>query len=358
MKEASGRAKGGLARAAKLSKEERSQIAKNAAARRWGNLKEAVSREGIINVGGFEMQCWVLEDETRVLARASFVRAIGRRGKVKGGRKFDGEFETPVFLSAENLKPFFTKDLEQNSKPILFSNGDMQMIGYRAELLADVFDVFADAERADKLRPNQIHIAEQCRRLSRGLTRLGIIGLIDEATGYQEIRNKRALQEILAQFLSDKLGIWAKRFPDEFYEHIFRLKGWQWKGRGTNPPQVVAHYTKDIVYHRLAPGLLAELEKRNPIERGRRKNPHTRLLSDDVGIPALAQHLHTVIALQKVTPDGDWNRFMEMLDIALPRRSDTMQILKAREPKALPKPMDFLPLFETEKGPPAEANEP
>ena len=56
---------------------------------------------------------------------------------MKGGRKFDEEFQTPVFLTADNLKPFFPKDLEVNSKPILFADGDSQMIGYRAELLRD-----------------------------------------------------------------------------------------------------------------------------------------------------------------------------------------------------------------------------
>ena len=43
--------------------------------------------------------------------------------KVKGGRKFDEEFQTPVFLTADNLKPFFTTDLDGNSKPIFFTYG-------------------------------------------------------------------------------------------------------------------------------------------------------------------------------------------------------------------------------------------
>ena len=76
------------------------------------------------------------------------MRAIGRTGKVKDGRSFDDEFQTPVFLSAANLKPFFPSDLDANSKPILFSCGGTEMIGYKAELLPDVCDIFADAERA------------------------------------------------------------------------------------------------------------------------------------------------------------------------------------------------------------------
>jgi P63C domain len=58
------------------------------------------------------------------------------------------------------------------------------------------------------------------------------------------------------------LAAWAKTFPNEFYEQIFRLRGWQWKGGSTNPPQAVAGYTKDFVYARLAPGLLKSSKER------------------------------------------------------------------------------------------------
>ena len=55
------------------------------------------------------------------------------------------------------------------------------------------------------------------------------------------------------RFLRKELAAWAKRFPDEFYQQIFRLQGWEWKGMSINRPQAVGHYTKDIVYARLAP---------------------------------------------------------------------------------------------------------
>jgi len=48
----------------------------------------------------------------------------------------------------------------------------------------------------------------------RGFARVGIIALVDEATGYQEVRNKLALQAILDAFLRKELAAWAKRFPD------------------------------------------------------------------------------------------------------------------------------------------------
>lgn len=51
---------------------------------------------------------------------------------------------------------------------------------------------------------------------------------------------------------SERKTEWAKRFPDEFYKQICRLKGWQWRGMKVNRPSVVAQYTTDLVYERLA----------------------------------------------------------------------------------------------------------
>ena len=270
---------GGIARAEKLSPEERSKIASEAAKRRWGTPKEAIGREGVVKIGGAEIACYVLDDETRVLARAGFVRAIGRTGKVKGGRKFDDEFQTPVFLSADNLKPFFPNDLDVNSKSVAFTHGGVEMIGYRAELLADVCDIFADADRAGKLRANQRHIAEACRLLSRGLTRIGIIGLVDEATGYQKQRAANALAKILEQFISKELQQWVPTFPSDFYEQMFRLRGLEFPRYTVNRPSYFGHLTNDIIYRRLAPGVLEELKRTTPkAPSGRHKQQlHRRL---------------------------------------------------------------------------------
>ena len=196
--------------------------------------------------------------------------------------------------------------------------------GFSAEILPIVCETYLAARDADKLTLPQLGVAKQCEILARGLARVGVIALVDEATGYQEVRDKIALQAILDAYLRKELAAWAKRFPDEFYEHIFRLRGWKWKGRSKNPPQVVASYTKDIVYARLAPQILEELERRNPIDGGRRKGAHHQLLTDDVGHPALAQHLHAVVTLMRVSKN--WNQFKLMLDVAHPKRGDTLQL--------------------------------
>jgi hypothetical protein len=331
--QAIGRAKGGLARAANLTAKQRKEIARTAAEARWTKGMPYATHEGIIKIGDIQIFCAVLNTGQRVMTQSGFMRALGRARQAKGRQYYKGDINLPAFLTAQNLKPFVSKQLEVTSSQIEFKpKTGGRAFGYADELLPEVCDVFVKADRAKALTPQQQHIADQAHVIMRGLARLGIAGLIDEATGYQEVRDKHALQALLDTFLRKELAAWAKKFPDEFYEHIFRLRNWKWKGRGKNPPQAVAGYTKDIVYARLAPHILEELEHRNPVDGGRRSSKHHQWLSDDVGHPALAQHLHAVITLMRVSKT--WPQFKLMLDIAHPKRGDTLQLPLMADPLA------------------------
>ena len=320
---------GGKASAAKLTPEERKERARMAAEIRWGILKAThESEDHPLVIGGMVIPCAVLESGVRVLSRTGFMKAIGRTGKAKGGRLYDEESKLPVFLTAKNLKPFLTKEIAENSTPIPYRPlAGGRAIGYKAELLPQVCNVFLEADDAGALLSSQVHILEKCKILIRGLATVGIIALVDEATGYQEVRDRQALQAILDKFLRREFAAWAKRFPDEFYREMFRLRGWTWRGMKVNRPQCVATYTKDVIYRRLAPGILTELEQRNPVqENGRRKTKHHQWFTDDIGHPALGQHLHAVIGLMRATPDNDWPFFIRLLDRAFPKRGESVQL--------------------------------
>jgi hypothetical protein len=284
------------------------------------------SHDGDLPLGNTVIPCAVLDDGTRVLSRIGFIQAIGRKGKAKGGRRYDQESKMPVFLTAGNLKPFISQELIENSKPIPYipKNGGVARMGYKAELLPQVCYVFIDALEAGVLKENQLHIAEQCKILVRGFAVVGITALVDEATGYQEVRDRLALREILDKFLRKEFAAWAKRFPDEFYMEMFRLRGWQWKGMKVNRPSVVGHYTKDLVYERLLPDLLIELERLNPKDKktGQRKHKHHQFFTEDIGHPALAQHLYAVIGLMRAS--STWEQFYRMMQRAFPKRNTTM----------------------------------
>lgn len=285
---------------------------------------------GDLKLGNAVIPCAVLADGTRVLSRIGFLRAIGRTGKAKGGRKYDEESKVPVFLTASNLKPFISSNLLEESEPIPFRIKTdkglyAEAMGYRATLLSEVCNVFIDAKDAGALRPNQLHIADACKLLSRGFQVVGITGLVDEATGYQEVRDRKALEAILDSYLRKEFAAWSKRFPDEFYKEIFRLRGWEWKGMKVNRPQVVGHYTNDLVWDRIAPGLRKALEVKNPKnERGQRRFRNPQWLTEDIGDPALAQHLYALMGLQRACPDRGWKQFHDMVQRAFPKKGETM----------------------------------
>ncbi|RYE40707.1 MAG: hypothetical protein EOP48_24485, partial [Sphingobacteriales bacterium] len=156
------------------------------------------THQGTVTINDFEITAYNLPDGTRVLSRIEFLKALGRTGKAKGGRKYDEEFQKPVFLTATNLNDFISNELLENSKAVNFIdlNGN-QAIGYRAELLPSVCYVFIDAFEAKALKANQLHIYERSKMLVRGFATVGIIALVDEATGFQETRQRDALQKIL-----------------------------------------------------------------------------------------------------------------------------------------------------------------
>jgi len=80
---------------------------------------------------------------------------------------------------------------------------------------------------AGKLHHQQEHIAEQREILVRGFARVGIIALVDEATGYQEDRARDALAKILEAFIAKELRKWISTFPIDYYKELFRLRGWR-----------------------------------------------------------------------------------------------------------------------------------
>ena len=148
--------------------------------------------------------------------------------------------------------------------------------------------------------------------------------LVDEATRYQETRDREALQEFLDKYLLAERAKWAKRFPDAFYREIFRLRGWQWQGMKINRPQVVGHYTNDIVWDRLAPGVREELEQINPkMRKGDRRAKHHQWLTYDIGHPALQKHLTGVITLMKSvvysSPNRAWDEFHAETSARIPQ---------------------------------------
>jgi len=330
-----GAAKGGLARSASLTSAERSQIARKAVIARWAKEKGVPAKliaqfpgelirathEAPLEIGDSIIDSAILEGGVRVLARISVLRAIGRTGKAKGGRGYDKESKIPVFLTANNLKPFISESLLKNSTPIPFkTRSGIEAIGYKAEILPEICNVFIDAKEAGKLLPNQEHIYQQSKRLIRGFATVGIIALIDEATGYQ--KQKDSYQKILAQYIAEDLRPWVKTFDDEYYQQLYRLLGWDWdtfrKTKKTHS-QYIGKLTNRIVYEKLAPGILEALNELNPKnEKGYREHRFHQELSGNIGYIKLIKHLSAVITIMEQFGDGQMVLALHKIDSRYP----------------------------------------
>lgn len=319
--------KGGKARSLALSEEQRRAIAQKGADARWG--VEQATHSGTLNIGNMKFPCSVLSDGTRILTQSDFMEGMGMyySGWVAKNKPQGQSADVPHFLAFETLKPFVERHLGSLQSVVVKYKTEKGALahGIKAEIIPKICEVWLDANDEIKLGKRQKQIADKAKIIMRALAHVGIVALVDEATGYQEVRNKEALQALLDAFLRQELAAWAKRFPDEFYKELFRLRGWQWNKLSSKRPIFIGKLTNDLVYERLAPSLLQELEILNPKDdKGRRHSRHHQWLTEDVGNPALAQHLHAVIGLMRAS--SNWNQFKGMLDKAFPKRGDVLQL--------------------------------
>lgn len=318
---------GGKARSKSLTKEAKTEIARVAAEARWG--LEQAKHTGVLKIGEMSFPCSVLSDGTRILTQSDFMAGMGMyySGWIAKNKPENQPADIPHFLAFESLKPFVEKHLGDMQSIVVKYRTEKGSIahGVRAEIIPKICEIWLDADEAIKLGKRQKLIAQNAKIIIRALAHVGIVALVDEATGYQEIRNKEALQALLDAFLQKEFAAWAKRFPDEFYKEMFRLRGLAWNKLSVKRPLYIGRLTNDIVYERLAPALLRELQSRNPRdEKGRRATKHHQWLSEDIGHPALAQHLHAVIGLMRAC--GDWKQFHDLLDKAFPRKGNVLQL--------------------------------
>lgn len=283
--------------------------------------------DGFLPIGNVEIPCAVLDDihNTRVLTQEGFLRSIGRAGKAKGGEgsTVDG---LPPFLRAKNLIPFITSDLIRSTEPIIFeTRRGIRAFGYRATLLPSVCWVYHDAMLAGALRPSQDHIAKECQKLLRALTDKAINDLVDEATGFRDLNRRRVLEDVLRQYVSAEALPWALTFDDDLYMNIFRLNGWDFTEESIKKrPGIVGKWTNDF-YERLAPGVLAEIQRTVPRdEKGRPKVRLHQMLSEHIGHPKLREFLEGIKALMRIS--NDWPTFQLHLKRAYPHFDEALQL--------------------------------
>lgn len=324
--------KGGKSRAANLTPDRRKEIAKKAAATRWDKQNDVprAAYTGELTIGDLVFQCSVLSNGDRILTQSDFMKGMGMyySGWVAKNRSSeDVAAEVPHFLSFKSLKPFVDKhlgDLQSIAVKYRTERGSLAH-GIKADIIPKICDVWIDADEHGNLGSRQKKIAKKAKLIIRALAHMGIIALVDEATGYQKDRASDALSKILEAFIAKELQPWVKTFPDEYYQQIFKLRGLNFPVDTVRRPQYFGHLTNDIVYKRLAPAVLEELKKSTPRAPSGKMQSHLhRRLTPEFGHPKLREHMASVVTVMKLSTN--YADFQSKLDIIHPRYDETLSM--------------------------------
>lgn len=270
-------------------------------------------------LGNVELPCYVLNNGMRVFSGRGIQKAVG------AGAQTSGQW-LQRFVNSDAIKHnILAESFDKFNSPVEFvrnTAGGSQTItyGYEATLLVDLCTAIIDAYngRQDVISEKYYATANV---ILRAVAKVGIIALVDEATGYnkEKSRAKDELQKFLAEFINKEASAWIKTFDDTFFEDIYKMRNWTWE-KTTAKPSFVGKIINDVVYERIAPVVLKELKDRNPKnENGNRRYKFHQFLTSDVGRPALKQHL-AILHSFAIASDHNWSRFMSLLDKAHPKQ--------------------------------------
>ena len=252
-----------------------------------------------MTIGDLTLDCYVLEDGRRVLNKRGMARALGL--KSGGGNAF---MKT---MQGKGLGSSIPAELRQKiDNPLFFKPLGLDLAhGYEADVLADV----AKAIASSKLTLAQVSLAAQAKILISAFAKVGVVALVDEATGYQQIRDPRALRILVQQYIEEEKREWEKQFPDSFYDELNKLygnKSMTITSHGKviqSRPQHFANFTRTYVYEPLENGLvLEELDRLNPKidAKGTRRSRFHQHLSLGYGIEKLKRQVQSVETLVSV----------------------------------------------------------
>ncbi|MHB9154878.1 MAG: P63C domain-containing protein [Endomicrobiales bacterium] len=299
--------KGGRARANTLTPEERKEIAKKAVMARWekaGKLKPLVPQvigtpppvaenstpslpyatfSGKLNLG-LEVDCYVLNDLRRVISQRGIVSILG------GGRE-SGDLQRYL----QNNPLIINDSVAGHAINFKIPGLPTAAMGYDATVLIEICSKYLEAREQNLLKSNQKEIAKRCEIVIRATAKLGIVALIDEATGYQEVRAKNALQLKLQAFIAEELQEWAQMFPAEFWIELARLESIHYSPR--NRPLRWGRYIMMFVYDAIDSDIGKWLRKNNP-DPHFKKNHHQWL--KDFGKEKVNNQIQRVIAIMKL----------------------------------------------------------
>lgn len=267
------------------------------------------THSGTWNIGeGTKIECYVMDNGERVLSLRGAAKSMG----LVGG----GSMALVRNLNSKWISPYLSNDLRnwlekanRNELSQYMTKGSGKFTPFSAPLFVDLCKAYVDAKNDGVLKmESQIAVANKMYAIMTAFAKTGLVAIIDEVTGYQYDREHDELQKLLSVYISEELMPWTKKFPDEFYKQMFRLKGWEYKGK--NRPQYVGKLTNQYIYEQLPYGVLEELKQKTP----KNKRLH-QSLTEQVGVPHLDKQLQKTIGLMQAS--DTWEEFESLFNKAM-----------------------------------------
>ena len=255
-----------------------------------------------------QIQCYVMDNKERVLSLRGAAKSMG----LSGG----GSMALVRNLNAQWISPYLSESLRnwlnranRNELPYYLTKRGGKFTPFSSDIFVDLCKAYVDARHDGSLKmESQMAVADKLYAIMTAFAKTGLAAVIDEVTGYQYDREHDELQKLLSLYISEELMPWTKRFPDEFYKQMFRLKGWEYRGK--NKPQYVGKLTNQYIYEQLPDGVLEELRQKTP----KNKKLH-QSLSGEVGVPHLDGQLQKTIGLMQAS--DTWEEFDALFQKAM-----------------------------------------
>ncbi len=248
---------------------------------------------GKLPIGGVELDCAVLDNGTRILTKSTLYKAFNKEPRgwhIERKEKMQNELkkelpsynlaQPPFFLTTPVLIPYVSDDLLKLASPIEYYDGNKIVEGYDANILFEICNMYLQARRDSSLNARLEDWGKQAEIIITSFAKVGIIALIDEATGFQHDRKHDALRILLEQYISEGLQKWVKKFPDEFFTQLDKLYQNE-KTTSRTRPKYYGNFINKYIYEPIENGYVKqELDKKNIQEDGKRKARFHQWLTD------------------------------------------------------------------------------
>jgi hypothetical protein len=242
---------------------------------------------GTLVIGNVELPVYVLDDGRRVVSRTGAVTVlIGPQG--------GGKFES--YLAIRGLQPYLPSDLHARMIEFRMPNVvNKNVFDMGAETFLDICNAYVVARDAGQLTAFQEQTAIRAGMFLAACAKVGLIALIDEATGYQYERAETALQFKLKLYLQEEMRKWERTFPDELWVEFQRLT--RWRGPLHERPKYWGKLVMELIYEYLDPDVADWLRMHAP--RPQHGQNYHQWLSDQYGLKRLIQHIWMVIGMAR-----------------------------------------------------------